>query len=118
MVLLGLPVHHVVLMPTVLFLFAGLSLAIFKGFLALVKNAAEGIYNDIGIVQTLQPFLRHFDSVLFEAFGKASKIKINLTAIALTAIVIVLMAIKVSIDQLRADVRAAARDVARARKEQ
>ena len=81
-------------------------------------SCAEGIYNDIGIVQTLQPFLRHFDSVLFEAFGKASKIKINLTAIALTAIVIVLMAIKVSIDQLRADVRAAARDVARARKEQ
>ena len=107
MVLLGLPVHHVVLMPTVLFLFAGLSLAIFKGFLALVKNAAQGIYNDIA-------FLRKFDSVLFEA----SKIKINLTAIALTAIVIVLMAIKVSIDQLRTDVRATARDATRARKEQ
>ena len=117
MVVMGLSAHHVVLMPTVLFLFGGMSIVTFKSFLELVHQTAKGSFNHIGFIATVQPYIRSMDTALLEAFGKSSKIKVSLTAVVLTAILFTLMAIKVSLDQLRTDVRAAAKEAARASKD-
>ena len=104
--IIGLSAHHILLYPTLLFLFAGFAVTSFKSFLVLISQAAKGSFNDAQpLVASMQPYLKPFSALLLEIFGRPEKLKAGLVPVILVALMFVLLAVKVSIDSLRDDMR-------------